>query len=62
MKNTQRRVNAIRNRVRLRSIVLRILSSKARQEQRQPYLTTQAKTIAEKRVETATQDTAASHA
>ena len=47
MTNTQRRVNAIRrvsgdNRARLRSIVLRILSNKAKQEQRQPYLANQA--------------------
>ena len=77
MTNTQRRVNAIRresgdNRARLRSIALRILINKARQEQRQPYLATQAETTAlpmhngkcpqaEKRVDTATQGTAASH-
>ena len=47
MTTTQRRVNAIRresgdNRARFRSTVLRILSHKARQEQRRPYLATQA--------------------
>ena len=76
MTNTKWRVNAILresgdNRARLHSIV-RIPSNKARQEQRQPYLATQAETTAlpmhngkcpqaEKRVDTATQGTAASH-
>ena len=71
-------MNAIRresgdNRVRLRSIVLRILSNKARLEQRQLYLAIQAETTAlpmhngecpqtAKRVDTATLDTAVSHA
>ena len=46
MTNTQRRANAIRresgdNRARLRGIVLRILSNKAKPEPRQPYLENQ---------------------
>ena len=77
MTNTQPRVIAIRresgdNRARLRSIVQRI-SNKARQEQIQPYLATQAETTAlpmhngectqaAKRVDTATEDSAASNA
>ena len=51
MLSIQRRVNAIHrvsgdNRASLRSIVLRILSNKARQEHRQPYLGPQAETTA----------------